>query len=55
MPIYRIAPQPPLDHYIQWLWYYTDFQPDHEREHVLPDGGFDLIINLEEDPNFARR
>jgi len=50
VPIYRIAPGPPLDQHIEWLWHYTDYHPDHDREHVLPDGGCDLIINLESRP-----
>jgi hypothetical protein len=56
VPIYRIEPRPPLSQHVEWLWHYTDLQPDHEREHVLPDGGFDLIINLEDRPRklFAR-
>jgi AraC-like DNA-binding protein len=56
VPIYRIAPRAPLKRHVEWLWHYTDFQPDHDREHVLPDGGFDLIINLEDRPRklFAR-
>jgi AraC-like DNA-binding protein len=50
MSIYRHLPSPPLEHHVEWLWYYADFQPDHNREHVLPDGTFDLIINLEDRP-----
>jgi AraC-like DNA-binding protein len=48
--IYRHIPRPPLGQHIEWLWYYADFLPDHDREHVLPDGSFDLIINLEDRP-----
>ena len=50
MNIYRHKPHPPLGHHIEWLWYYVDLTPDHDREHVLPDGCFDLIINLENRP-----
>ncbi|HEV7927549.1 MAG TPA: helix-turn-helix domain-containing protein [Verrucomicrobiae bacterium] len=50
MSIYRRIPRPPLEQHVEWLWYYADFQPDHDREHVLPDGTFDLIINLEDRP-----
>ena len=50
MSIYRHIPRPPLGQHIEWLWYYSNFQPDHDREHVLPDGTFDLIINLEDRP-----
>ncbi len=50
MSVYRHMPRPPLDQHVEWLWYYIDFQPDHHREHVLPNGTFDLIINLEDRP-----
>jgi len=50
MSIYRHIPLPPLAQYVAWLWFYDDFQPDHDREHVLPDGTFDLIFNLENRP-----
>jgi AraC-like DNA-binding protein len=50
MSIYRQKPHPPLARHVEWLWYYADFMPDHDREHVLPDGSFDLIINLEDRP-----
>ena len=50
MSIYQRIPCAPLNKYISWLWYYSDFHPDHEREHVLPDGTFELVINLEDRP-----
>ena len=50
MAIYRHSPAPPLDHYVELFWYYVDLFPDHDREHVLPDGTFELIINLQETP-----
>jgi len=50
MNIYRHIPCRPLNQYIDWLWYYVDLQFDHDREHVLPDGTFELIINLEDRP-----
>jgi AraC-like DNA-binding protein len=39
-----------LGQHVEWLWYYDELQADHDREHVLPDGAFDLIINLEDRP-----
>jgi AraC-like DNA-binding protein len=50
MSVYRHIPCLPLRQHVEWLWYYDDHHPDHEREHVLPDGTFDLIINLENRP-----
>ena len=50
MSIYRHIPAPPLNQYVDFCWYYVDLSPDHDREHVLPDGTFELIINLQEIP-----
>ncbi len=50
MGIYRHIPAPPLNEFVELFWYYVDFSPDHDREHVLPDGTFELIINLQETP-----
>src|SRR5260370_23329202 len=50
MSIYRHVPAPPLNRYVDFFWYYVDLSPDHDREHVLPDGTFELIINLQETP-----
>ena len=50
MSIYRHIPSPPLNQYVDFYWYYVDFSPDHDREHVLPDGTFELIVNLQEIP-----
>jgi AraC-like DNA-binding protein len=50
MSVYRHIPSPPLGQHVEWLWYYDDFQPDHDREHVLPQGAFDLMFNLEDRP-----
>jgi AraC-like DNA-binding protein len=50
MRFFRHVPPPPLDRFIDWLWYYDDLEIDHSREHVLPDGTFELIINLSGEP-----
>src|SRR5207237_10870570 len=50
MSIYRHIPALPLNQYVDFCWYYVDFSPDHDREHVLPDGTFELIVNLQEIP-----
>jgi len=50
MSIYRHIPAPPLNQYVDFCWYYVDLSPDHDSEHVLPDGTFELIINLQEIP-----
>jgi AraC-like DNA-binding protein len=50
MSLHRQAPQPALRPFIEWLWYYVDYYPDHDRQHVLPDGTFELVINLQDIP-----
>jgi AraC-like DNA-binding protein len=50
MQLSRHIPGPPLGQFVDWFWYYTDLQPLlHRRQHVLPDGGFELVINLQDD------
>ena len=44
VPCERLAP------YVDWLWFYADLYPLHRREHVLPDGTFELIIDLRDEP-----
>lgn len=46
----RHIPNEPLARFIDWLWFYDDCQPRHRREHVLPDGTFELVIDLREQP-----
>jgi AraC-like DNA-binding protein len=47
MSIYQRFPAAPLNQHVAWLWHYADYYPDHDRQFVLPDGSFELIINLE--------
>jgi AraC-like DNA-binding protein len=43
------TPAPPLDRYIERIWYCSD-APLHASERVLPGGGtLDLVVNLAED------
>lgn len=46
----RHIPAEPLARYVDWFWFFEDLHPLHRREHVLPDGTFELIINLREEP-----
>jgi hypothetical protein len=42
------TPAPPLDRYIERIWYCSD-APLHASERVLPGGGtLDLVVNLAE-------
>ena len=43
-------PGPPLGSFVEFFWYYDSWYPDHAMEKCLPDGSFELIINLQEQP-----
>ena len=45
----RHFPREPLSQYVDWLWFFEKMDLPHRREHVLPDGTFELIINLHDD------
>ena len=42
------VPAEPLARYVEHFWFYQDLYPAHQRERVLPDGTFELIINLQD-------
>jgi AraC-like DNA-binding protein len=42
-------PAPPLDRFVQQLWYWEGVPGAHARDRILPSGTATLIINLEED------
>lgn len=46
---YARRPAPPLDRFIDSLWYWQGAPPPHARDRLLPTGSASLIINLEED------
>jgi AraC-like DNA-binding protein len=48
MKFCRYVPALPLANYVDFFWYYSGLRTDHSREHVLPDGSCELLINLEE-------
>ncbi len=41
------TPEAPLDRYIQSMFHYSDFMPEHSIERVVPDGGIYLIFELD--------
>lgn len=47
----RQVPDEPLRPFVEWLWYFADLEVVHSREHVLPNGAFELVIDLREDPH----
>jgi AraC-like DNA-binding protein len=44
------VPDSPLAEFIEFFWFYEGFYPLHRREHVLPDGTFELVIDLRDQP-----
>jgi AraC-like DNA-binding protein len=43
-------PAPPLASYVEGLWYYDGFQAAHHKERVLPNGRFQVVIDLSAGP-----
>ena len=46
----RHVPSAPLNRFVEYLWFYTGFFPDHSVERVLPDGAVELLIDLHGPP-----
>lgn len=40
-------PQPPLKEYIDSVIYFKGYQPEHDRERVVPDGSINLIFEFD--------
>jgi AraC-like DNA-binding protein len=49
MILRRHIPAPPLDRFVEFFWYYADWDGAHPMERVLPDGTFELVINLRDE------
>ncbi len=45
-------PGPPLAAFVERFWYYSGLCVAHGRERVLPEGTFELILNLESSPRY---
>ncbi|MFO1501656.1 MAG: helix-turn-helix domain-containing protein [Verrucomicrobiota bacterium] len=45
----RQPPSPPLSAYVEYFWAFEKAEGRPTLEHVLPDGSFELVINLLED------
>ena len=45
----QYVPGEPLAVYAAWFWFYEELDVPHRREHVLRDGTFELIIDLQDE------
>ncbi len=43
-------PAPPLDHFINHMWFYEGFDAEHTMERLLPDATMEIVINLRPQP-----
>lgn len=46
----RHRPGGALAPFVDWFWYFKDLYPPHRREHVLPEGTLELVIDLRDEP-----
>jgi AraC-like DNA-binding protein len=46
MILQRCVPGAPVNQFVEFLWFYEDWQGSHSMERVLPDGAFELVIEL---------
>jgi AraC-like DNA-binding protein len=46
---YQYRPAPPLDRFIERIWYWQGESTWHGKDRIMPDGGGSLIINMAED------
>lgn len=50
MILHLHRPSPPLDRFVELVTYYADYQPEHSRERLLPDGAVEIIVDLTDSP-----
>ena len=43
------VPRPPLNQFVEFLWFHEGLNCDYRLERVLPDGSMELIINLRDE------
>jgi AraC-like DNA-binding protein len=43
------VPRPPLNQFVEFLWFHEGLNCDYRLERVLPDGSIELIINLRDE------
>ena len=44
------VPGPPLDRHVELLTFYAGFDPQHDREKLLPEGAIQIIVDLTDRP-----
>ena len=44
------CPGPPLDRHVELLTFYAGFDPQHDREKLIPDGAIQIIVDLTDRP-----
>ena len=44
------VPGPPLDRHVELLTFYAGFDPQHDREKLIPDGAIQIIVDLTDRP-----
>ena len=49
MSVAMHVPRPPLNQFVELLWFHEGLNCDHRLERVLPDGSMELIINLRDE------
>ena len=54
MQLIRYRPAPPLDRYIERIWWSHRDEPQDHSEHMLPSGGAQLLFALHETPILCR-
>jgi hypothetical protein len=43
-------PRAPLDRHVESLTFYAGFDPQHDREKLIPDGAIQIIVDLTDTP-----
>ena len=52
MIAFNHIPISPLNKYIESFYYYEGYTPDHSIDRFLPDGNTEMVIDLNDKPQF---
>jgi len=50
MSMLTYVPRAPLSDFVELFWLHAGTSPPHDKEHVLPMGSMEMVINLHDDP-----